>query len=145
MEEGGFRSLSNLAGSRKTTEPAAFKLKSCSHPLCCKIRFPLFSEVCHPWKHPPLSRSAEPASCRSAGQGTISQPPLRTHMARSAKLQRGKERDDPCLQKRHLGAESLSSFILKRDGRAWRTSTTPTEKRYTAKSSDRGPRPPRHP
>lgn len=82
VEEGGFRSLSNLAGSGKTTELAAFKLKSCSHPLCCKIRFLLFSEGCRPWKHPLLSRSTEPASSRSAGEGTISQPPLRTHMAR---------------------------------------------------------------
>lgn len=60
--EGGFRSWSHLAGSRKTTELAAFRMKSCLHPLCCKIRFPLFSKGQRPWKHLCLPRSPEAQS-----------------------------------------------------------------------------------
>lgn len=103
-----------MAGSRKTTELAAFKVKFCSHPLCCRIRFPLFSEGQRPWKHLWLSRSPEPASSSSAGQGITSQPPLSTQMARSTKLKRGMERDDQCLQKK--GCRELNPshpFFLK--------------------------------
>lgn len=74
-------------------------MKSCSHPLCCRIRFPLFSEGQRPWKNLCLSRSPEPASSSSSGQGITSQPSLSTQMAKSTKLKWGMERDDGRLQK----------------------------------------------
>lgn len=101
--EGRFRSWRYLAGSRKTTELAAFRVKSCLHPLCCKIRFPLFSEGQRPWKHLWLPRGCQLLLCWS-GQ----------HLSAPKWSQGWREMISACKKKKRLpGAESLSAFILK--------------------------------
>lgn len=104
-------------GSRKTTELATFKLKSCLNPLCCKIRFPLFSQGQRPWKHLWLSRRPEPASPSSA---------------EGMEMRDGERWSMP-------GAESLYPEEL---WQARRTFTAPAQKLNPEKPSSHNPRPP---
>lgn len=120
-------------------------MKFCSHPLCCRIRFPLFSEGQRPWKHLWLSRSPEPASSSSTGQGITSQPPLSTQMARSTKLKWGMERDDQCLQKKGCRELNPSHPFSWRAMRGRKDFTAPAQKLYPAKHSGHRARPPGYP
>lgn len=95
---------------REQKELAAFRVKSCLHPLCCKIRFLCFLKA-NALETSLPSQEPRAASSSPAAQGSTSEPP-RSWM----------ERGDQCLQTQSCQELSPSHPLLWEPGEAGRIS-----------------------